>query len=225
MRTWTVDDVMTREVVAVPPETGYRELVDLLIGRQISAVPVVDADRRVVGVVSEADLLYKIEIDGRGRLFEGRRRRGQRAKAFAATADHLMSAPPIVVRQGTVLAAAARVMESQHVKRLPVVDDRDRLCGIVTRGDLLRIHLRGDDEIRADVVSGVLGAFFPDEAASVTVGVADGVVTLTGRVGRCSTAELMVRLTRQVAGVVRVADRLGFEFDDRPAWPEVRHSS
>jgi CBS domain-containing protein len=218
MRIWTVDDVMTREVVSVPRTASYREMVDLLVGHHFSAVPVVDEKGRVVGVVSEADLLCKIEYAGTGRprLFESRRQRGERAKADSATAAELMSQPPIVAPAGTTVAAAARTMDRENVKRLPVIDDDLRLVGVVTRSDLLKIHLRTDDEIRSDVVAGVLGAFFPTEAGAVTVEVAGGVVTLTGRVMRWSTENLLVRLTRQVAGVVRVADRLGFEFDDRP---------
>jgi CBS domain-containing protein len=218
MRIWTVDDVMTREVVAVLPTARYRELVDLVTGHQFSAVPVVDEARRVVGVVSEADLLCKVEFAGdeRHRLFESRHLRGERARALGATAAELMSAPPIVVTAGTAVAAAARTMDDERVKQLPVVDEANRLVGIVTRGDLLKIHLRTDGEIRTDVVAGVLNAVFPDEAESVGVEVTEGVVTLSGRVMRRSVAELMVTLIHQVAGVVRVADRVAFEYDDRP---------
>ncbi|MEV8510476.1 CBS domain-containing protein [Actinoplanes sp. NPDC051475] len=95
MKTWTVNDVMTQEVVSVPPTASYRELVDLLVGRHFSAVPVVDDFRRVTGMVSEADLLRKIEYAGEEepRLFERRRRRTDRAKALAGTAAELMSTP------------------------------------------------------------------------------------------------------------------------------------
>jgi CBS domain-containing protein len=218
MRIWTVDDVMTREVVTVPPTARYRELVDLVTGHHFSAVPVVDEARRVVGVVSEADLLCKVEFAGdeRHRLFESRHVRGERTRALGATAAELMSAPPIVVTAGTAVAAAARTMDDERVKRLPVVDEANRLVGIVTRSDLLKIHLRTDGEIRTDVVDGVLKAVFPDEAESIDVEVTGGVTTLSGRVMRRSVADLMVILSQQVAGVVRVADRVAFEYDDRP---------
>ena len=95
MRNWTVDDVMTTAVVTVDAVVSYRDVVNLLTRHRFSAVPVVDAFYRVVGVVSEADLLRKIEYagDGKPRLFEGRRRRGDRVKADARTAADLMSAP------------------------------------------------------------------------------------------------------------------------------------
>lgn len=219
MKTWNVDDVMTEAVVSVPPAASYRSLVDLLVAKRFSAVPVVDEFQRVAGVVSEADLLRKIEYAGREepRLFDGRRRRGERAKAMAGTAADLMSVPPVVALTGTSIAAAARLMDTEQVKRLPVVDDLGRLIGIVTRGDLLKVHLRPDDEIQAEIATGVLGTSPAGEVAKVGVEVTDGVVTLTGRVDRWSTADLAARLTRQVAGVVTVVDELEYDLDDRNA--------
>ncbi|BCY09402.1 CBS domain-containing protein [Actinoplanes sp. L3-i22] len=217
MRTWRVEDVMTRDVVSVTEDASYRELVDLLVGKRISAVPVVDALGRVAGVVSEADLLRKIEYAGvdHPRILERRRRRDQRAKASARTAAGLMSAPPVVAMGRTSIAAAARRMDAHHVKRLPVTDDLGRLVGIASRGDLLRICRRSDEQIRDDVRTGVLRTFLVDEADGVTVQVRDGVVTLSGKAERRSSAELARRLTRQVAGVVAVVSSLTWSFDDR----------
>lgn len=213
MKTWTVNEVMTEAVVSVDEAASYRSVVDLLIGRRISAVPVVDAFQRVLGVVSEADLLRKIEYAGdeAPRLFDGRRRRDDRGKALAKTAADLMSAPPVVALSGTPIAAAARLLDREHVKRLPVVDDLGRLIGIVTRGDLLKVHLRPDDEIRADVETQVLR----DHAGRVTATVDTGVVTLDGKVDRASTADEIVRFTRLVPGVVQVVDTVGYDYDDR----------
>ncbi|GID91261.1 CBS domain-containing protein [Amorphoplanes digitatis] len=217
MKTWQVEDVMTTAVVTVSQSAAYREVVDLLVGHRFSAVPVVDDFQRVTGVVSEADLLRKIEYAGdeEPRLFDGRRRRGDRTKASARTAAELMSAPPVVVPAGASLAAAARLMDREAVKRLPVVDDLGRLIGIVSRGDLLKVHLRPDDEIRADVESGVLRTSLVEDAAKVRVAVRDGLVTLTGRVDRFSTKAIADRLIRRVPGVVAVADELEYDYDDR----------
>jgi len=218
MKTWRVEDVMTKAVVTVSRTASYRELVDLLVEHRFSAVPVVDEFQRVTGVVSEADLLRKIEYAGadQPRLFEGRRRRGERIKASARTAADLMSSPPVLALVGTPLAAAARLMDSENVKRLPVVDDLGRLVGIVTRGDLLKVHLRPDDEILADVESAVLRTFRTDETQAVRAEVAGGVVVITGRVDRWSTADLADRLTRQIPGVVDVVvDKLQYDYDDR----------
>jgi CBS domain-containing protein len=212
-----VDDVMTAEPVSVEPAASYRTLVDLLVGHRFSAVPVVDELRRVIGVVSEADLLRKVEYAGADtpRLFDSRRDRGGRAKARAATAGELMSVPPVVALAGTAIAAAARQMDREDVKRLPVVDDLGRLVGVVTRSDLLKVHLRSDDEIHEEVVDEVVRVFLSEDAGSIDVAVADGVVTLSGKVDRWSSTGLAVRLTKQVAGVVEVVDMLTFAYDDR----------
>ena len=216
MKNWTVDDVMTTKVVSVDQGASYRSVVDTLIQNRVSAVPVVDPFLRVTGVVSEADLLRKIEYAGdeTPRMFEGRRRRGERGKALARTAMDLMSVPAVTVLNGTSIGAAARRMDAEGVKRLPVIDELGRLVGIVTRGDLLKVHLRPDEDIRADIESGVLHGPLAGRADEVTVAVEDGAVTLSGKVEVRSTGYEAVRLARQVAGVAAVTDEVSFEVDD-----------
>jgi CBS-domain-containing membrane protein len=217
MKNWTVDDVMTTKVVTVDEGASYRSVVDTLIENRVSAVPVVDPFLRVTGVVSEADLLRKIEYAGEEepRMFEGRRRRGERGKALARTVANLMSAPAVTALTGTSIAAAARRMDAEGVKRLPVIDELGRLVGVVTRGDLLKVHLRPDQDIHADIEAGVLQATLAGRAEEVTVTVEDGAVTLAGKVELRSTAYEAARLTRQVPGVVEVADEVSFAVDDR----------
>ncbi len=217
MKTWTVDDVMTADVVTATPQMPYRALVDELVGRNVSALPVVDDFRRVIGVVSGADLLRKVEYgddDRPPRLFAGRHSRAALAKAGGRTAADLMSRPAITVLTGTTVVAAARMMDAEGVKRLPVIDDLGRLVGIVSRGDLLKVHLRPDADIRADVVQEVLHRVLAVQEDNVRVRVFDGVVTLTGRVDRRSDAEIAVRLARHVPGVVEVVSRLSYDVDD-----------
>lgn len=217
MRTWQVRDVMTTDVAAVREQTPYREIVDVLATRRISAVPVVDDFGRVLGVVSETDLLYKVELVGQpheARLFEGRRRRQARVKAEAALARDLMTAPAVTTLGHVAIAAAARTMDREHVKRLPVLDDLGRLAGVVTRGDLLKVHLRPDADIRADVVQEVLRRVLAVEEGLVQVTVADGVVRLTGQLDRRSSVQIALRLAVQVSGVVQVVDELGYDIDD-----------
>jgi len=211
MKNWTVDDVMTTKVVSVDQGASYRSVVDTLIQNRVSAVPVVDPFLHVTGVVSEADLLRKIEYAGdeAPRMFESRRHRAARGKALARTAAELMSTPAITVLTGTSIAAAARRMDAEGVKRLPVVDELGRLVGVVTRSDLLKVHLCPDEDIAAEIT-----ALLGDRAEAVTVGVEDGTVTLTGEVELWSTAYQVARLARQVAGVVEVIDKVGFAVDD-----------
>jgi CBS-domain-containing membrane protein len=218
MRTWLVKDVMTVDVATVRETTPYRDIANTLALRRVSALPVIDKERRVIGVVSEADLLHKIEHIGEASkrlLLVGRRRRRTEQKAHGMLARELMTAPAITVAPGTTLTGAARLMEELNVKRLPVVDVRGRLVGIVARGDLLRVYLRPDPVVEREVTGEVLGHILMVEPGRVTVSVHKGVVTLTGRTDRLSTARLAVKLTAAVPGVVEVIDRLGFDFDDR----------
>ncbi len=217
MKLWQVGDVMTADVVSVAEKTPYRRIVDLMMARRISAVPVIDDFRLVVGVVSESDLLHKVELANESlepRVFGSRRRRSARTKARGAVAADLMSAPAVTVLPTTPVAAAARLMDSEQVKRLPVTNDLGRLVGIVSRGDLLKIYLRPDTDIRRDVVDEVLRRVLAVDEGTVRVDVHDGVVTLIGRLDRWSATDIAVRLSRQVAGVVQVVDRLDFDFDD-----------
>jgi hypothetical protein len=153
---------------------------------------VVDGDRHVVGVVSEADLLHKIEFVGEGperRIFAGRRRREARAKAHGTLARDLMSAPAITIVPRATLTTAAKLMDDEQVKRLPVTDELGRLVGIVSRGDLLRVYLRPDTAVESDVVEEVLRRTLWVEVGAVKVRVHDGVVTLSGRTHRAAGGE------------------------------------
>jgi osmotically-inducible protein OsmY len=105
-------------------------------------------------------------------------------------------------------------MADEHVKRLPVVDSRDTLVGIVSRRDLLRIHLRADDDIREAVTEEVLWQWFRVRPPQVVVEVQDGVVTLSGELERKRQVSLAVHVTRAVDGVVDVVNRLACRIDD-----------
>ncbi|MDW5330438.1 CBS domain-containing protein [Plantactinospora sp. KLBMP9567] len=217
MRLWTVADVMTRDVATVSAETSYRQIVDILSELRISAVPVVDAAGLVLGVVSETDLLYKIETEGHPgtrQIFGSRRRRAAWTKATAVEAKDLMTVPAITIRPSALILTAARRMNARHVKRLVVVNDLGRAVGVVTRGDLLKVHLRPDADIGRDVTNGVLHRILAIRDGTVRVEVRDGVVTLTGTLDRRSTAVSAARLSLAVAGVVAVEDHLTFDADD-----------
>lgn len=216
MKKWTVQDVMTTDVVTVRFATSYHDIVALMATRGVSAVPVVDNFDRVLGVVSEADLLRKIEYGSEGapRFFEWRTRKKEKVKANAGTAAELMSAPAVTVLPTASLTSAAKVLDHEHVKRLPVVNDLGRLVGIVSRRDLLKVYLRPDDAIRDDIAVDVLQRVLQLGPAEVQVKVAEGVATLTGEVDRKSTAQIAVHLSRAVPGVIEVVDRLSFAYDD-----------
>lgn len=211
-----VRDVMSSPVVAVLADAGFKEIVAVLIEMSVSAMPVVDAGSRVLGVVSETDLLHKEEVKEvagpvRG-LVERRARRTARAKAAADTAADLMTSPAVTVAPDAPVPVAARLLDEHGITRLPVVED-GRLVGIVSRCDLLGVFLRTDEQIRDEVITEVIEHALWEDPADVAVEVTDGVVTLSGRVGLKSLTEYAVRLTAAVDGVVDVADKLTYGCD------------
>ncbi|MFB7493283.1 CBS domain-containing protein [Streptomyces sp. NPDC056161] len=231
-RRYAVSDVMTRKVVALGAKASFKDIVRTLREWQVTALPVLDGDQRVVGVVSEADLLAKEETrDADGDRDPGTSaadRADPAAKAGAVTADQLMSTPAITVTGDATLACAARAMAHHRVKRLPVVDGAGRLTGIVSRSDLLKVFLRSDEEIAEDVRRNVVERLFVPPAEPLRIEVHDGVVTLTGRVRDSTLVPVMARLVRSVEGVVDVdcalmgpLTRPGID-PDRPGTAESR---
>jgi CBS domain-containing protein len=200
-----VSDVMTSTVAAVDLETPFKDIVRTMQDRKVSAVPVVDGGNRVVGVVSEADLLPKEEFrDSDPDRHTQLRRLSDLAKAGSVTAGELMTSPALTVEADVTLAQAAREMARARVKRLPVVDGTGRLEGIVSRADLLKVFLRDDEDIAEEVRREVVSYLFPAPASTVLVEVRNGVVTLGGRVRDTSLVPVAARLVRAVEGVVDV---------------------
>jgi CBS domain-containing protein len=220
MKQWTVREVMTENVISVSEETPYKEIAEMLTRRRVSAVPVVGATGLVVGVVSEADMLHKVEYRTRDPqlwFLERKQRRVARAKASADVARDLMTSPAVVIEPTATVAAAAQLMDSEKLKRLPVTDAQGRLVGIVSRGDLLRIYLRDEEAIRKEIVDEVLVHTLWIDPSTINVSVVHGVATLAGTVDRRSTKDLVLQLVSGVTGVVHVADELTYEFDDSAA--------
>lgn len=213
-----VRDVMTREVVSVNEDAAYKEIVAALALIRASAVPVIDASGRVLGVVSESDLVARV-ITGAvsGERLPGKHgeRRDIRRKSGADTAGTLMTAPPVTIRPNASIVEAARTAAKAHVRRVPVVDDQGVLVGIVARSDLLKVYLRDDDEISEHITKEVLTSRFCTDPASIEVTVHDGVVTLAGQLERRMQIAPLVEATRAVAGVVSVHDKLTYRVDDK----------
>jgi CBS domain-containing protein len=217
MPQWRVRDVMTTEVITAPDDASVAEVAAILAGRRISAVPIVDRFDAVIGVVSWTDVQYKIDVGERGdnaAVGWWRRSTAPPLRWSGGAAVQVMSAPPITIEPDAPLPAAARVMYRRDVGRLLVVDDNGGLRGIVTRSDLLKVHARLDAVIRDEVMQRVLRRTLMIEPGAVQATVDDGVVTLTGRTGRRTTALAAARLTEAVAGVTGVVDRLAFDIDD-----------
>lgn len=204
-RPFTVADVMTKKVVAVRPGAEFKEIVAVMDRWKVTAVPVVEGEGRAVGVVSEADLLLKEEFrDHRLGLVEQMRRLDATAKAGSRRAEDLMTSPAVTVAPEASLPQAARLMAAHRVKRLPVVDASGTIQGIVSRSDLLKVFLRSDDELAAEVRRDVVEHLFPLSHHQVDVRVDAGVVTLVSEVRDSALIPLAARLARAVEGVVDV---------------------
>ncbi|MFF4255127.1 CBS domain-containing protein [Streptomyces sp. NPDC001663] len=194
---YTVSDVMTQTVVAVGSEAPFKEIVELLDQWKVSALPVLAGEGRVVGVVSEADLMAKEEFRD---TEEGDP--ADRRKAGAVSAGELMSAPAVTVHADATLAEAARIMARRHVKRLPVVDGVGLLQGVVSRSDLLKVFLRDDEEIAQEIRRSVLGQL--PVTTPLTVSVTEGVVTIGGALPDRMLVPVVARAVRAVEGVVDI---------------------
>jgi CBS domain-containing protein len=211
-----VKDVMTVDVATAREHTPYKKLVRLLAERRISALPVVDADQQVIGIVSEGDLLDVRDhpVGTVQRLVGKGKRRLPRAKA--STAGKLMHRPAITVGPDATVAEAVRLLRTHLVTRLPVTDPGGRLVGIVNRSDLLSVFLRPDEEIRQDIVEEIIFSKFGLGPDRFQVTVCEGIVGLEGRCPR-GLIPAVVRAVAAVEGVVRVENRLGDDLDDTAA--------
>jgi CBS domain-containing protein len=216
-RRWArrVSDVMTTSVVTVDRITPYQEIDRLLTQHRISGVPVLKMGREVVGVVSEADLLAaEDETNRRARMATsiGRRRLLRKRPPVSLTAGTLMTAPAITIGPDATIPAAARLMNTHHIRRLPVVDEDGKLIGIVSRRDLLSVFLRPDADIIHDVRQ-VLDEIPVTDPKDVIVTVRHGVVTLTGAMrpepgDSRDLIPLALHLIWDIDGVVDVANKL-----------------
>lgn len=210
----SVRSAMSTEVRTVHPDAPFKAVVQALAERGVDALPVVDEGGRLLGVVSGADLtcheeqpprLASLLVGGRAAREHGRKRRGR-------TAGELMTSPVRTTTPDAEVCSALTEMNRAHVGRLVVVED-GRVVGLLTRSDVLRVFLRSDDELQREVEAAVREAV-ADTPSEVSVGVADGVVHLRGRVERVSRAQDAWAAARAVPGVVDVEDDLLSEVDD-----------
>ena len=210
----TVKDVMTTQVVAVRRGATFKEMAATLRRFRVSAFPVVDEHEKVIGVVSEADLLAK-EALGHAGLLDGMLHHKQVQKAGGVTAGELMTHPAVTVRPQDTVEHAARLMYSLGIKRLPVVDAGGSLVGLISRTDLLAIYDRPDEQIRAEILDTVILHGFLEDPRQFAVTVQDGVVTVQGNPETASLGHEILRKIRDVRGVVAVRDELSYP-DESP---------
>ena len=191
-----VVDLMTTEVIAVSRDTGLREAARLMFRNRVSGLPVTEPDGTLIGIITEADFL-RLEVE-----------RQEGARDQVATVGEVMSIGVVTIRPEMEIYEAAKIMTVQEVKRLPVVDDDNRLLGVISRADIVSIFTRPDDviedEIREDLLRRVL-FIDPDELG---VSVTNGVVALSGEVGTRAEASMLEELTNRLDGVFGVETKL-----------------
>jgi CBS domain-containing protein len=218
-----VAELMTRDVLSVPPDASVRDVAKLMLERRISGVPVVDAEGRVLGVVSEGDLIRRPELEtdrtGRGWLnifVSDEERARDFVKSHGRRAREVMTQPAVCVAPDTALDEAVRIMEHDRIKRLPVVE-HGRLVGLMTRADVVRALLErkpvvsaehSDRELR-ERIEALLRSEGWAASAYINVEVEAGVVQLWGTVESAAQREAILLAIREVDGVKDVRAHLG----------------
>lgn len=226
-------DVMTTNVVSVTPDTPVEEIAKVLIEHRISAVPVIDADRHVAGIVSEGDLMRRPESGTHrhstwwlGLLASSAKQATEYIKSRGRKASEVMTQPVITVEEDTRLEEVADILERLRIKRVPVLRE-NKVVGIVSRANLLhglvtaklaRTATSDDETIRASLLESIRKETgVPDQYLNVTV--ADGTVHLWGAV-RSEEERKAVRLAAErTIGVRRVEDHIGVIPPDMYAGP------
>jgi CBS domain-containing protein len=208
-----VKDIMTADVVAVRTDAPYRNMAAMFRLHRVSGFPVVDDDGKVVGVVSETDLLAADALGLAAGAHSGRparRPHRKQPRAGGPTAGDLMTRPAVTIGPDELARRAARLMYSHKLRRIPVVDRDGRLAGILSRADVLSVFTRPDDEIRREIVQDVIADGFFLDPAPFTVTVQDGIVTLAGTLGSGILGANITDQVQRLEGVVAVRDRFTY---------------
>jgi CBS-domain-containing membrane protein len=208
-----VADVMTENVTALRASTPFKDIAASLREQRASAFPVIDDNGKVIGVVSEADLMPKEALEAGFETHTGLAgllHRAELGKARGETAASLMSWPPITVRPFDFLSYAAHIMYEHRIRCLPVVGKDGRLAGMISRADVLNVFSRPDADLHREITGKVIYGEFCTNPAAFTVTVTDGIVTLAGTPESTSLGHQIVDAVRHMEGVVAVHDRLSY---------------
>jgi CBS domain-containing protein len=209
---------MSTHVIAARESAPYKELAAMLRNQRVSAFPVIDEDNKVIGIVSETDLLTKEALEGTvPRTLDSLTDQRVRSQVNAVTAADLMTTPPVTIGPDEPVSHAARLMYNQRVKRLPVISDDGTLIGIVTRSDVLSVYSRPDAEIQHEISQGLILGTFLSDPDGFKVTVKDGIVTIEGEPESTAVGHDIIDVARHMEGVVAVRDRLSYPSDPSSA--------
>jgi CBS domain-containing protein len=216
-----VEDVMTRAVVSVSPDTTVEEAARLMAERRISGVPVVDTGGRLVGMLTEGDLILRQRPREAGpwwrHFFRDPERLAQEyQKAVGATAREVMTTTIISVRPSLPIGEAAAILDRQRIRRLPVVDERGHVVGIVSRGDLVRALAAAPTAAGPEVADADLAREMQNRLAQepwvsnlgIVVQAQDGVLVLWGMVATDAEKSAIETMARAIRGTRRVESHL-----------------
>ena len=210
-----VKQLMTTEVVSVGPGQPVKEAARIMVDSAVSGLPVIDADGKLVGIVTEADFVAG-EAGRRAENRAGLLRfllNRQTVGDEELTVSDLMTRDVITVGPDSDHAEAARLMDREGVKRL-LVTDNDRVVGIISRADMLRALTRSDEEITTEIKDHLMRDVLWIDPARVRVESVDGNVMLDGELENRFDVTLLFELVRRVDGVASVNDQLSWQYDN-----------
>jgi len=206
--------VMAAAVATVSLDTPFKTLAAIMAEHGLNALPVLDSDGHIAGIVSQSDLIRKEEYQDEPAARRPPHSHHHRAQAEGLVAGQVMSSPPITISAEASIVAAARAFDRARVSHLVVTEADGTLAGIVAPLDLLKVYLRTDDEIRDEVLGEVITNYLGCDPGRAEVTVTDGIVTLGGEVERKSMVPLAARMARSVDGVVDVVNHLAYAAED-----------
>jgi CBS domain-containing protein len=215
--TMKVRDVMTTNVFTAQADMPLKEVANRMLEYGISGMPIIDREGRVVGVLSETDILFKERTAPvREGLVDWLVHYGEdppAAKLNARTAGQAMTSPAVTITPRRSVAEAAELMLDLRIDRLPVVDAGE-LIGIVTRADLVRAFTRSDEEIEREILRDVILKTLWVSPDRVTARVDGGQVTLEGRVDGEAEADVILKFVEAVPGVVSIESKLTWPLEE-----------
>lgn len=221
-------DIMTSPAITCRPDARVKDIAALMTTHRISGIPVVTVEHELVGIVTEADILYKemvpkphepapiaqrLHLPGMVEAVDRAR------KAEGLRADEIMTSPVITVTEAASVHEIAGLMIKYKINRIPVLR-AGKVVGIVSRADVLKAFTRSDQDLAETVRDGILHDLWVD-VNKITVAVKDGVVYLDGTLERRSEKELVEKWAALADGVVGIESRLTYQTDDREIRPEL----
>jgi CBS domain-containing protein len=211
-----LNELMTKDIITVGPDASLKEAARRMIEAGISGLPVTDDNGALLGVITEADFVAN-EAGRRAPKRAGLLRhwlKDEEMPAHERKVRDVMTAEVKTLPPDADHAEAARTMQKEGIKRIPVVGEGGRLVGIVSRGDILRAFTRSDAAIISEITDHVLREVLWIDPKLIHIACDDGNVVLSGRLETRSDAQLLTELTRRLDGVTSVNDQLSWSYDN-----------